>query len=217
MRAYASAASTPASAKNGASISAGTEREKRSEHADVAARPYARPTRNRWRKKSLLRTNRAAAADFQEAPCQVQNSAAVPNGTSHAAPSFGNAAASASAAHAAMPASRTRIEESMTRRLIFGFVVVLVTAFIVAACGRQVTPNPPGLGAGGALPGYMSVKFDVGGAVQLFQLPIHDRVQYQRQRLDARHSSVPEQLGGVFVGLEVAWAAALRFAARFSS
>jgi hypothetical protein len=41
---------------------------------------------------------------------------------------------------------------------------VLVTAFIVAACGRQVTPNPPGLGAGGALPGYMVVKFDVAGA-----------------------------------------------------
>ncbi|MBV8654527.1 MAG: hypothetical protein JO160_00685 [Candidatus Eremiobacteraeota bacterium] len=34
-------------------------------------------------------------------------------------------------------------------------------AFIVAACGRQVTPNPPGLGAGGANPGFMTVKFDV--------------------------------------------------------
>ena len=49
----------------------------------------------------------------------------------------------------------------MLRKLTFGFV--LVTAFIVAACGRQVTPNPPGLGAGGALPGYMIVKFDVAG------------------------------------------------------
>ena len=48
----------------------------------------------------------------------------------------------------------------MTRRLSFGFVVVLVTAFIVAACGRQVTPNPPGLGPGGAPPGYMAVLFD---------------------------------------------------------
>jgi hypothetical protein len=38
---------------------------------------------------------------------------------------------------------------------------VVVTAFIVAACGRQVTPNPPGFGAGGAAPGFMSVKFDV--------------------------------------------------------
>lgn len=47
------------------------------------------------------------------------------------------------------------------RRLTFGFVVV--TAFIVAACGRQVTPNPPGLGAGGAAPGYMAIKFDVAG------------------------------------------------------
>lgn len=49
----------------------------------------------------------------------------------------------------------------MLRKLIFGFV--LVTAFIVAACGRQVSPNPPGLGAGGALPGYMIVKFDIAG------------------------------------------------------
>lgn len=36
-------------------------------------------------------------------------------------------------------------------------------AFIVAACGRQVTPNPPGLGAGGAPPGFMSITFDVAG------------------------------------------------------
>jgi hypothetical protein len=45
------------------------------------------------------------------------------------------------------------------RRLTFGFVVV--AALIIAACGRQVTPNPPGLGPGGAFPGFMSVKFDV--------------------------------------------------------
>jgi hypothetical protein len=32
---------------------------------------------------------------------------------------------------------------------------------IVAACGRQVTPNPPGLGAGGAPPGYLAVFFSV--------------------------------------------------------
>jgi hypothetical protein len=44
-----------------------------------------------------------------------------------------------------------------------GFVLVLVTAFIVAACGRQVSPNPPNFGAGGAPAGYMSVKFDVNG------------------------------------------------------
>jgi hypothetical protein len=49
----------------------------------------------------------------------------------------------------------------MIRRLSFGFVIVLVTAFIVAACGRQVTPNPAGLGAGGAPPGFMAVIFDV--------------------------------------------------------
>ncbi|MBV8489964.1 MAG: hypothetical protein JO199_05475 [Candidatus Eremiobacteraeota bacterium] len=38
-----------------------------------------------------------------------------------------------------------------------------MTAVAVAACGRQVTPNPPGIGAGGAPVGYMSVKFDVQG------------------------------------------------------
>ncbi|MGC1381999.1 MAG: hypothetical protein WA814_13370 [Candidatus Baltobacteraceae bacterium] len=48
----------------------------------------------------------------------------------------------------------------MFRRLNFGFIVVFVTAFIVVACGRQVTPNPPGLGAGGAPPGYMAIHFD---------------------------------------------------------
>ncbi|HZV76810.1 MAG TPA: hypothetical protein VFF63_03505 [Candidatus Babeliales bacterium] len=48
----------------------------------------------------------------------------------------------------------------MTRRLSFGFIVVLVTAFIVAACGRQVTPNPPGLGPGGTPPGYLAIFFD---------------------------------------------------------
>lgn len=47
----------------------------------------------------------------------------------------------------------------MIRKLCFGFV--LLTAFIVAACGRQVTPNPPGVGAGGALPGQMAILFDV--------------------------------------------------------
>ena len=45
----------------------------------------------------------------------------------------------------------------------FGFTLVLVTAVIVAACGRQVTPNPPNSGPGGLSPGFMSVKFDVGG------------------------------------------------------
>lgn len=49
----------------------------------------------------------------------------------------------------------------MIRKLNFGFIVVFVTAFIVAACGRQVTPNPPGLGPGGAPPGYLAIHFDV--------------------------------------------------------
>ena len=47
----------------------------------------------------------------------------------------------------------------MIRR--FGFSLVVVAALMVVACGRQVTPNPPGLGAGGANPGFMVVKFDV--------------------------------------------------------
>jgi len=43
------------------------------------------------------------------------------------------------------------------------FVSVVAAMLGIVACGRQVTPNPPGLGAGGALPGYMIVKFDVAG------------------------------------------------------
>jgi hypothetical protein len=50
----------------------------------------------------------------------------------------------------------------MIRKL--GFGVVLLAACMVVACGRQVSPNPPGLGAGGAPPGYMSIKFDTAGA-----------------------------------------------------
>ena len=49
----------------------------------------------------------------------------------------------------------------MARRLSFSFVFMLTTAVIVAACGRQVTPNPPGLGAGGAPPGYLAIHYDV--------------------------------------------------------
>jgi hypothetical protein len=45
----------------------------------------------------------------------------------------------------------------------FGWFLLVAAALIVAACGRQVTPNPPGLGAGGAPPGFMVVKFDVNG------------------------------------------------------
>ncbi len=48
----------------------------------------------------------------------------------------------------------------MIRKSSFGFIIVLVTAFIVVACGRQVTPNPPGLGAGGAPPGFIAIHFD---------------------------------------------------------
>jgi hypothetical protein len=49
----------------------------------------------------------------------------------------------------------------MIRKL--GFVLVLLTAVTIVACGRQVTPNPPGIGPGGAPEGYMSVFFDVSG------------------------------------------------------
>ena len=47
----------------------------------------------------------------------------------------------------------------MVRRL--GFALVVVAAVLMVACGKQVTPNPPNLGAGGANPGFMVVKFDV--------------------------------------------------------
>jgi hypothetical protein len=47
----------------------------------------------------------------------------------------------------------------MIRKL--GFVTVLITALIVSACGRQVTPNREALGATGLQPGFMSVKFRV--------------------------------------------------------
>ena len=40
------------------------------------------------------------------------------------------------------------------------FVVVCCGA-IASACGRQVTPNPPGLGAGGAPLGYTALFFNV--------------------------------------------------------
>ncbi|HTA38754.1 MAG TPA: hypothetical protein VK760_06740 [Candidatus Acidoferrales bacterium] len=41
-----------------------------------------------------------------------------------------------------------------------GFAV-FAFALAIAGCGRQVTPNLPGLGPGGLNAGYMSVKFDV--------------------------------------------------------
>jgi hypothetical protein len=44
------------------------------------------------------------------------------------------------------------------QRLIF--LGTLVAALFAVACGRQVTPNPPGLGPGGAPPGYLSFIFD---------------------------------------------------------
>jgi hypothetical protein len=44
-------------------------------------------------------------------------------------------------------------------KLTFGLLIA--TAIAVAACGRQVTPDPPNLGAGGALPGQVAILFDV--------------------------------------------------------
>jgi hypothetical protein len=40
------------------------------------------------------------------------------------------------------------------------FACVILAGVIAAACGRQVTPNPPGLGPGGAPPGYLAVFFN---------------------------------------------------------
>ncbi|MGC2657892.1 MAG: hypothetical protein WA324_07925, partial [Bryobacteraceae bacterium] len=49
----------------------------------------------------------------------------------------------------------------MARKLSFSFLFMLATAFVVVACGRQVTPNPAGLGPGGAPPGYVAIHYDV--------------------------------------------------------
>jgi hypothetical protein len=43
-------------------------------------------------------------------------------------------------------------------------VLAIIAAIIGTACGRQVTPNPPGLGPGGAPPGYMAIFFNTTGA-----------------------------------------------------
>jgi hypothetical protein len=47
----------------------------------------------------------------------------------------------------------------VTQRYVL--IAVFVAALVVAACGRQVTPNPPGLGSGGAPPGYVALSFQV--------------------------------------------------------
>ncbi len=49
----------------------------------------------------------------------------------------------------------------MSRVAGSAFVAVVLGAVFVSACGRQVTPNPPGLGPGGAPPGYTAFFFDV--------------------------------------------------------
>jgi hypothetical protein len=41
------------------------------------------------------------------------------------------------------------------------FLVALAMGLVAVACGRQVTPNPPGLGPGGAPPGYIAIYFTV--------------------------------------------------------
>lgn len=51
----------------------------------------------------------------------------------------------------------------MKQKLSWGLTALLAIAVIVSACGRQVTPNPPGLGAGGAPPGYLAIFFTVQG------------------------------------------------------
>jgi hypothetical protein len=49
----------------------------------------------------------------------------------------------------------------MIRKL--GVGLILAMSLVAVACGRQVTPDAPGTGAGGLAPGYMSVKFDTVG------------------------------------------------------
>ena len=51
----------------------------------------------------------------------------------------------------------------------WGFVIVAATGLVMAACGRQVTPNPSGLGPGGAPPGYFTVFFDTSGPFNFSQ------------------------------------------------
>jgi hypothetical protein len=45
----------------------------------------------------------------------------------------------------------------------FAPVFFLGTTLAIGACGRQITPDPPTLGAGGAPSGFMSITFDVAG------------------------------------------------------
>src|SRR5258708_2185157 len=95
-------------------------------------------------------------ARFQEAVFQSQNSAAAPKGASQARFAFGKASARATPASAANTTSSARAEVRMIRRFT---LFVLVTALIVSACGRQVTPTPAGLDGTGIAPGFMQVKF----------------------------------------------------------
>jgi hypothetical protein len=48
-------------------------------------------------------------------------------------------------------------------------LVLCVTAFIVSACGQQVTPNPPGYGTNGVQSGFMAVKFRVSATFNFSQ------------------------------------------------
>src|SRR5215469_4559656 len=45
--------------------------------------------------------------------------------------------------------------------MIRSCAIALFVACAVIGCGRQITPNPPGLGSGGATRGYMVVTLDV--------------------------------------------------------
>ena len=49
----------------------------------------------------------------------------------------------------------------MAKKRQLVFLATLIASVWVSACGRQVTPNPPGLGAGGAPLGYIAIFFDV--------------------------------------------------------
>lgn len=53
-----------------------------------------------------------------------------------------------------------RVKSSYVVIQRIGLFSIAVTALLVVACGRQVTPNPLGLGAGGAPPGFIAIHFD---------------------------------------------------------
>lgn len=56
----------------------------------------------------------------------------------------------------------------MTRQRLI-FLGTAVAALFASACGRQVTPNPPGLGPGGTPKGYLAIFFTTSAAFNFSQ------------------------------------------------